>query len=351
MVKLIPTRHPLVSDKSESESNRLLSGYSCDDGALTEDAVDGPEDSSWDEERSTGGARRSPVGLLSAIEEACVLSWPRDEKELTGYLAENDLYALTLRKGFREMEMRLREGHRLKWMNATWEEMMDAIPMHIYEAKNKNLVSLEDSLKWFSKWCKHQNIQEHELVENVHMVMNRMAPKKNCICFYGPPNSGKTWLARSICESVVYYCNISTMTGNSSFEFAEAQLQRAILLNEPCCTDKTVELVKNLLEGERCTIQIKHKSDQSLERTPILIATNQPLAAYTTHRKVNEEAFKVRMIRYDVKAMAELKDCPGSLHPRMWRSLFDAYVANFQSMSANELFTVNEGTQTLCCEE
>ena len=185
MVKLIPTRHPLVSDKSERKANRLLSGYSCDDGALTEDAVDGPEDSSWNEERSTGGARRSPIGLLSAIEEACVLSWPRDEKELTGYLAENDLYALTLRKGFREMEMRLREGHRLKWMNATWEEMMDAIPMHIYEAKNKNLVSLEDSLKWFSKWCKHQNIQEHELVENVHMVMNRMAPKKNCICFYG----------------------------------------------------------------------------------------------------------------------------------------------------------------------
>ena len=187
-------------------------------------------------------------------------------------MAENDLYSITLSKSFKEVEQRLREGHRMKWMNATWEEIMDAVPSYIYETKNKNLLSPEESLSWFHKWCEFQGIEEHELVENIHRVMNRMSPKKNCICFYGPPNSGKTWMARSICESVVYYCNISTMTGNSSFEFAEAQLQRAILLNEPCITDKTVELVKNLLEGERCTIQIKHKSDQSLERTPIIIS-------------------------------------------------------------------------------
>lgn len=182
-------------------------------------------------------------------------------------------------------------------------------------------LDVRTSLEWFYSICTHNSIDPKQFVKTCEMVMNRWKPKRNAILLYGEKNCGKTLLMQSICSSVIFYANITTMTGASSFEFADAVGARCILLNEPNINDRTVEMVKNVLEGCPATVDVKYQSGCVLDKTPVFITTNKNPICQTACNSIHEPALNARMIRFNMKSFPLLKDCDAMLNPLMWITL------------------------------
>ena len=79
------------------------------------------------------------------------------------------------------------------------------------------------------------------------------------------------------------------------------------------------EVLKNILEGCPTHVDVKFKSGQMLQRTPVVITSNLELGTYLmTGKEVQQKAFDKRCIRYRWKGFEALKECMLALHPGLW---------------------------------
>lgn len=230
-----------------------------------------------------------------------------------------------LDKDFRFVAQELLLAHHSSYLRKTWEDILETVPENFFEEKDA-YIPVEESVIWLEKMLEYNNIPIASFVNDVHTVMNKRLPKKNSLLLLGKPNSGKTMICDSVVSSVVYSEVVSTFNGMSSFEFQPFLAKRAVLMNEPKITDKTVEMLKNILEGQTVSIDVKFKSGQTLTRTPIFIASNENLTFYTSARESNLKAFKARCFEYTLQPYDELKHCAGKLHPLMWKDLIAQYI-------------------------
>ena len=256
--------------------------------------------------------------------------FPRFEGEMAAEIASRNMHMMTLHPEYSKTQAQIAELHRMEVVNMMWAEILDAIPDSLYEAKDCSYLPVDESIKWLEQWCEHQKIPIERFTVEVKEIMDKTRPKINSLLLYGPPNSGKTLVANSIVESVIYYANLQSMSGHNTFEFAESKLRRALIMNEPHCSDLTVNTLKNILEGQNVTIQVKYKADQILTRTPCFITTNNKIAECTLSRHANEEALMARCIKYNVRAMSSLAKCDGKLHPGLWKVLYAKYIDNVE---------------------
>lgn len=262
--------------------------------------------------------------LHKEIMETITSYLPRNESELTKILFDNGSTAM-LKPDFDRVSRILLSAHQNSFLDKTWEEILNTTP-DLYFDKNPVYLTVDESVDWFGKIMNHNHIDVSEFVNNAFKVMNKILPKKNALMILGRPNGGKTLVAESIANSIVYSETLSTFNGNSSFEFQPMMNRRCCLFNEPKICDKTVEIMKCILEGCTVSIDVKFKTGQTLSRTPVILATNENLVFYTTAKTVNMEAFKARTFDYDFKPFDDLKNCNGKLHPRMWKTLISQYV-------------------------
>lgn len=185
--------------------------------------------------------------------------------------------------------------------------------------KYHQCLSAEESYHWFLSILAYNGFDKIEFIHDVFKFMDKMETKKNTLMFLGPPNAGKTLVAESIAIGAIYYANIQRFAKGQQFPFAEAVGTRCCMLNEPRITDDLVETLKNIAEGCPCHVEVKYKSGQILQRTPLLVATNHPLSMYVQNGKeLAERAFNARCITYRFKNMDELRNCKGKLNPALW---------------------------------
>lgn len=176
-----------------------------------------------------------------------------------------------------------------------------------------------ESFRWLCKILEHNHIDFHDFVSNVCQVMDRVIVKVNSLFFKGEPDGGKTLVATSIARCGIYYANIQKFSKGQSFAFQDAVGARVIVINEPMFTDEYIETLKNIFEGHETSVEVKYKANQSLDRTPVIIAGNHDLAMYVQHGKaIAERAFKSRVIRYDFSPYPALRDFRYNLHPGLW---------------------------------
>lgn len=256
--------------------------------------------------------------LHQHIQKAVEAVLPKNETELTSYLYSigSDIM---LHKDYQSASKILMDAHHHSFINQSWEDIIRHTPDSFHDAQP--YVPIAESLEWFYKIMAHNNIDANAFVHDAVAVVNKQKPKKNCLMLQGKPNSGKTLVAESIANSTVYYETLSTFNGTSNFEFQSMLFKRVCLLNEPKITDKTIEIIKCILEGIPVSIDAKYKTGQTLPRTPILIASNEDLTFYTTSRHTNQQALEARTFKYTFHPFEELKHCNGKLHPLMWRTL------------------------------
>ncbi len=283
------------------------------------------------EEQDRGGVSQSSTEKIQSISplhkelmDTITTHLPRNESELTKVLFDNGSTAM-LHPQFDRVSRILLSAHQNSFLDKTWEEILNSTPDQYFD-KNPCYLTVPESINWFEKIMAHNHIDVKEFVNNTFKVMNKILPKKNALMILGRPNGGKTLVAESISNSIVYSETLSTFNGNSAFEFQPMMNRRCCLFNEPKICDKTVEIMKCILEGCTVSIDVKFKTGQTLSRTPVILATNENLVFYTTSKTMNMEAFKARTFDYDFKPFDDLKNCNGKLHPRMWKSLITKYV-------------------------
>lgn len=179
--------------------------------------------------------------------------------------------------------------------------------------------SPEESFDWVQKILVFNDIDEERFFDDVFLCMDRIRPKLNSLFFMGPPNAGKTLVAESIARCAVFYCNIQSFAKGKGFLFQDAVGKRCCMINEPRITDEHAEVLKNILEGCPTHVDVKYKSGQMLNRTPVVITSNLDLGVYLlTGKETQQRAFDKRCVKYHFKTMEALRECKYALHPGLW---------------------------------
>lgn len=313
-----------------------------------QDDVDGEEPRSVDDENSGGERETEDCGgcqevepsirflegqkpaprvrgtLVEEIQAILERFHCRDQRALETWVYDHNRPDLYLSDKFQNTSMHLLLAQRSKHCRKPWRDLWSLD----YEAINKEAIFLpvEESIEWLEKILTYNHIDIASFVQNVFRVVERRVPKKNTLMFFGPPNAGKTLIANSIGRSTHYFATISDMNGTGSFELQDMLYSRLTIFNEPQITDKSVEVLKNVCEGNDVSIGVKYKSGQSLPRTPIIVTTNVKFCMNCNRREVHAAAFRARSFTYDLDTFDELRHCVGDLHPAMWSELVDKYV-------------------------
>lgn len=293
----------------EAQGQEHLDGWDCDDAG---------------QEESFGGGEESGVFQLqkrlhASIQEAIHAALPRNDSELTAHLFETGNGHLVLHPDFPRSSRILMDGHKQRFLKWPWERILSETPPGFHDSTD--YLNVTESIAWFYKVMAHNKIEPKVFIHDVCAVVNRQYPKKNCVMIFGPANAGKTLICESIVNSTIYFETLSMFSGTSNFEFQPMQNMRAVLFNEPSVTDKTVEMMKNILEGIPVTIEVKYAKGQSLPRTPVFITGNGNFLQYTSKREQHKDAFKARTFYYSFVPFDDLRKCHGKLHPLMWDTL------------------------------
>ncbi|AHF54687.1 NS1 [turkey parvovirus 2] len=123
----------------------------------------------------------------------------------------------------------------------------------------------------------HQGIQPSMFDKIFHTWITKQDPKRNTIMILGPSNTGKSCFIKGLKYAVPWGEIVNT---NSGFGF-EGILDSVIgCWEEPLLSSDQAEKAKQVLEGMSCSIPVKYKKPQLLERTPIIITSNHHLWRY-----------------------------------------------------------------------
>nr|QUS52583.1 NS1 [Mute swan feces associated chapparvovirus 5] len=119
--------------------------------------------------------------------------------------------------------------------------------------------------------------------------INKLDPKRNCICLQGPSNTGKSAFIRGFKETVPWG---EIVNSSSPFAFEALIDQQFGVWEEPLISPEQAEKTKQILEGMPCSIPIKYKAPKILPRIPIIITTNHDLWRFC---QPEEDAFRNRV--------------------------------------------------------
>lgn len=134
--------------------------------------------------------------------------------------------------------------------------------------------------------------------------------KKNTLCFEGPPNSGKSTVAKLIWELFPIHTRVIQ---DGIFSFANLINSGCGLWEEPYIDQTIIDTSKLILEGEPSVqIAIKNKSSQSLgKRVPMIITTNRELSYFVSSE---HDALDVRTFRYNMCKPFNISDSCKSIN-------------------------------------
>lgn len=180
-----------------------------------------------------------------------------------------------------------------------------------------------ESVCWIRKIFAHNGFDELTFCSQIMSLINKTEMKINTVIFHGAPNSGKTLLGLSIARSCLFYAAVQDFNKNNDFYLQDVLHQRFCFINEPAIADERFETFKNVLEGATVTINAKYQSNITLDRTPCLICTNNPIAFFTRDAYRNENAVRARSFKFVFQPMSDLKNCIAQLHPLSWLSLLE----------------------------
>lgn len=250
----------------------------------------------------------------------------RDSRQLETVLYKLQMSDVFLSRDYNTTSQHLVLAHRSRYVQTPWKDFLD----WDFDLLNPdcNFLPVSESVAWFERIMHHNDIDPEEFVQNVYRIVEKRLPKKNSIFLFGAPNAGKTLLANSIARSVHFSSTLSNMQGRSSFELQDMMYSRVAVFNEPQISNNSVELLKNVTEGNTVTIDVKFKSGQSLPRTPIICTTNTKFCINCNNAEIHSAAFRARSFTYTLTPFSSLKDCSGDLHPQMWKELIDRYVSD-----------------------
>lgn len=167
-------------------------------------------------------------------------------------------------------------------------ERHSTIPLFNSTSTDTNSIyySVEDSLSILIRFLEFQFHSNENIVEFLNVlfaVCERQIAKLNSILVMGPPSSGKNFFFDMV---LCFYWNkgqIGNPNKYNNFAYQEAAGKRILMWNEPNYESRETDTIKMMLGGDSYTVKVKFKQDVSINRTPVIILTNEVVPFMSDH--------------------------------------------------------------------
>lgn len=205
-----------------------------------------------------------------------------------------------------------------------------------WEDTQKVCYDPEQSADIVANWCKFQNIQPYQFAMSIKLLMDKMRRKKNTIIMHGEPNSGKTYIAKSVEKAAIFYGEVNQGTAGYQFAWQDCVQKRLIIINEPFFDHTSVEKLKVILECTGTYVDVKSKHGEFLRPTPVIITTNNPIWNQAPQSK---DAIEARCLAiYDnLRSCPLLKNVTKDLHPNWINVLLIRLARETDTMSKYQI--------------
>lgn len=148
-----------------------------------------------------------------------------------------------------------------------------------------------------------------EFLQTLYNVCDHKIPKLNSICVVSPPSAGKNYFFDAVAAYFINYGMYGTANKRNKFMWADGVDKRLILWNNPKYDQFHIKKIKELLGGDTTRVHVKYKSDKYLQRTPVIILTNNQLNI------CHHPEFRDRLRTYHWRAAPQLKNYALKLNP------------------------------------
>lgn len=178
-----------------------------------------------------------------------------------------------------------------------------------------NYLTRFQSLELVKNWIDYQFEGEAvNFMETLFNVLTRSVKKKT-IFLYGPPDSGKTFMIKTVYD---LFINVGVLgvLHNSRFAFAPLAGARIVFWDEPKWDLIHKNSLKLMLSGGHLSIEEKQKKQQIVFGLPVIICSNPD-----TIFDWNDPIWTSRIYRFSVKKL----NCPlftEQIHPLAFLDLF-----------------------------
>nr|AWV66976.1 Structural ORFs [Ambidensovirus sp.] len=217
------------------------------------------------------------------------------------------------------------------WLFAPLEEIIAkrwANPLSFLRNNHKPYYSPQISADILMRLVLEQNDSNIEraieFISNVITVVDKKLPKQNTIVIIGEPSSGKTYFIHSLLTLLWKYGQIRNNKKNGdSFTYQDALGCRAVEWNECLLMGKEeIETAKMVWEGAPTPINVKYKSNQRMQRTPLFVTSNG-----SPWRMCQQEAraFQQRAFVHYWKSASWLKFFGLYPNPLAWKTIYETY--------------------------
>jgi hypothetical protein len=176
-----------------------------------------------------------------------------------------------------------------------------------FSDNNDYYYNISDSVNILIKLLEFQFSNDYEIIQqfmqDVYNVIEKKLPKTNTILVCSPPSAGKNFFFDVFIDYLLNKGQLGAANRHNQFAFQDAFTKRIILWNEPNFESSMVDTIKMMTAGDAYNVNVKHKSNCGVFKTPLIILTNNRISI------MQDPAFKDRIIQYHWHQASFLKEC------------------------------------------
>nr|WJJ59306.1 MAG: E1 protein [Leptonychotes weddellii papillomavirus 12] len=197
---------------------------------------------------------------------------------------------------------------------------MQGMSMARWIERQRSKVEGEGNWKVICNFLKYQGVEFVPFQTRFKLFLKGI-PKKNCLCFYGPPNTGKS----AFCMSLIKFFAgrvVSHMNSKSTFWLQPLLDAKVGLLDDAteACWDFMDTYMRNALDGNMVCIDSKHKAPQQCKFPPLLMTSNIDIRNSDRWKYLHS---RVTMVHFPNEfPLTEEGDCVYELTEPNWKSYF-----------------------------
>nr|WJJ59327.1 MAG: E1 protein [Leptonychotes weddellii papillomavirus 7] len=197
---------------------------------------------------------------------------------------------------------------------------MQGMSMGRWIERQRDRVEGEGNWKVICSFLKYQGVEFVPWQTRFKLFLQGI-PKKNCICVYGPPNTGKS----AFCMSLIKFFEgkvVSHMNSKSTFWLQPLLDAKVGLLDDAtdACWDFMDTYMRNALDGNQVCIDTKHRAPQQCKFPPLLMTSNIDIRKSDRWRYLHS---RVTMVHFPNEfPLTEEGECVYELTEQNWKSYF-----------------------------
>nr|WJJ59270.1 MAG: E1 protein [Hydrurga leptonyx papillomavirus 1] len=197
---------------------------------------------------------------------------------------------------------------------------MQGMSMGRWIERQRERIEGEGDWKVICSFLKYQGVEFVPFQTRFKLFLKGV-PKKNCLCIYGPPNTGKS----AFCMSLIKFFNgkvVSHMNSKSTFWLQPLLDTKVGLLDDAteACWDFMDTYMRNALDGNQVCIDSKHRAPQQCKFPPLLMTSNINIKESDRWKYLHS---RVTMVNFPNEfPLTEDGECVYELTEQNWKSYF-----------------------------